>query len=44
MEDESLIGIQEGGVDEQAVRKRGGKINLDDDSLINELNFCFMDP
>lgn len=25
-------------------RRKVGKINIDDDSMINELNFCYPDP
>ena len=43
MDSEIYEGMQESGVDEHVQKKKSGKINLDDDSLINELNFCYSD-
>jgi hypothetical protein len=31
------------GISEDKMKKRNQKINIDDDSLINELNFCYSD-
>jgi hypothetical protein len=42
--DEELAAMQREGADTHGLKKKAGKINLEDDSLINELNFCFADP
>ena len=31
------------GVSEERMKKRSARINMDDESLINELNFCYSD-
>ena len=41
MEDD-LMGMGE-GIAEDRMKKRNVRINMDDDSLINELNFCYSD-
>ena len=41
MEDD-LLGMGE-GIAEDRMKKRNVRINMDDDSLINELNFCYSD-
>jgi hypothetical protein len=41
MEDEHM-GMGE-GVSEERMKKRSARINMDDESLINELNFCYSD-
>lgn len=43
--DEEVGGFQlVPGIDEHQIKRKLGKINIDDDSMINELNFCFQDP
>lgn len=46
MDEELLIssGIQSDAAEEMMRRRKVGKINIDDDSMINELNFCYPDP
>jgi hypothetical protein len=41
MEDEHM-GMGE-GISEERLKKRSARINMDDESLINELNFCYSD-
>jgi enoyl-[acyl-carrier-protein] reductase (NADH) len=41
MEEENM-GMGE-GVSEERMKKRSARINMDDESLINELNFCYSD-
>lgn len=41
MEDEHM-GMGD-GISEERMKKRSARINMDDESLINELNFCYSD-
>ena len=46
MDEEFVSGLQDGGqgvVDEHQLKRKVGKIVIDDDSMINELNFCYSD-
>ena len=42
MEDD-LMGMNPDGIAEERLKKRSARINMDDESLINELNFCYSD-
>jgi hypothetical protein len=42
-DEESATGMVD-GVDEHQLKRKIGKFNLEEDSLINELNFCYQDP
>jgi WD40 repeat protein len=41
MEDDEVLTGK--GISEERMKKRTARINMDDDSLINELNFCYSD-
>lgn len=44
MDEEVLAGMGEDMAEDPKVKKKGAaKVMIEDDSLLNELNFCFVD-